>query len=198
MGLASFSAGPAQVTGKGSLTLESTSLKAGIGYGLPTSGFGSVAFGTTSNDNFGGSSLEVGATAGYQITLGHAGAMQLCPVASFGRGFGPKNSFNSGVDRSQVSASVGLAMATSFVVNPRLHVVPSVGLSYAYRKDQARNSAGASLFEIAEHYALAQIGVGLVLDSNISVRPGVDLPLGLNVSDPSIGLTVSYGFGRRR
>jgi hypothetical protein len=198
MGLASFSVGPAQVTGKGSLTLESSSLKAGLGYGLPSSGFASVAFGRTSNDNFGGSSLEVGATAGYQMALGRAGAMQLCPVASFGRGFGPKNSFNSGVDRSEVSASVGLAMATSFVVSPRLHVVPSVGFSYAYRKDKAENNAGASLFEIAEHYALVQLGVGLVLDSNISVRPGIDLPLGLNVNDPSLGLTVSYGFGRKR
>jgi hypothetical protein len=187
-----------QVSGKGSLTSASTSFEAGLGFGLPASVFGSVAFGTTSNDNFGGSSREVGATVGYQIALGRTGAIQLCPVASFGLGFGPKNTFNSGVDRSQETATVGLAMATSFLANPRMKIVPSVGLSYAYRQDQAENNAGASLFQIAHHYALAQLGVGLVLDSNISVRPGVEIPFSLNVNDPSFALTVSYGFGHRR
>jgi hypothetical protein len=198
LGLASYSGGPIQVSGKGSLTTQSTSFAAGLGYGLPTSLFGSVAFGTTANDNFGGSSREAGATVGYQIALGHTGAVQLCPVASFGLGFGPKSTFSSGVDRSQKTASVGVALATSFVANPRIKIVPSVGLSYAYQQDKAENNAGASLFRIAEHFALAQVGVGLVLDSNISVRPAVDIPFSLNVNDPSFALTVSYSFGRKR
>ena len=198
LGLASYSGGPVQVSGKGSLTSQSSSFEAGLGYGLPTSVFGSVAFGTTSNDNFGGSSREVGATVGYQIALGRAGAIQLCPVASFGLGFGPKSTFSSGVDRSQKTASVGVALATPFVASPRIKIVPSVALSYAYQQDKAENNAGASLFQIADHFALAQVGVGLVLDSNISVRPGVDIPFSLNVNDPSFALTVSYSFGHKR
>lgn len=198
LGLASYSGGPVQVSGKGSLTSQSSSFEAGLGYGLPTSVFGSVAFGTTSNGNFGGSSREVGATVGYQIALGRTGAIQLCPVASFGLGFGPKSTFSSGVDRSQKTASVGVALATSFVAGPRIKIVPSVALSYAYQQDKAENNAGANLFQIADHFALAQVGVGLVLDSNISVRPGVDIPLSLNVNDPSFALTVSYSFGHKR
>jgi hypothetical protein len=196
LGLTAYTAGtPIQVTGKGSLTSESTSLGAGLGYGFPTSVFGSLAVATTSDDNFGGSTLEVGATVGYQIPLWNAGAVQLCPVASFGVGIGPNNTVSSGVDRSRRTASVGLAIATSLVASPRLRMVPSLGISYAYRKDQAQNTAGASLFQIADHYALAQLSVGLVLDSNISVRPGVDIPFNLGTNDPSLGLTVSYSFG---
>jgi hypothetical protein len=198
LGLASYSGGPMQVSGKGSLTIESTSVEAGLGYGLPASVFGSVAFGTTSNDNFGGSRREVGATLGYQIALGRTGAIQLCPVASFGLGLGPKSTFSSGVNRSQKTASLGVVLATSFVTSPRVKIVPSVGLSYAYQQDKAENNAGASLFRIAEHFALAQVGVGLVLDSNITVRPGVEIPFSLNVNDPSFALTVSYSFGRKR
>ena len=198
LGLASYSGAPVQVSGKGSLTSTSTSFLAGLGYGLPSSVFGSVAFGTTSDDNFGGSSREIGATAGYQIALGRTGAIQLCPIASFGLGLGPTNTLNSGVDRSRKTASIGVALATSFVASPRMKIVPSVGLSYAYQLDKAENNAGASLFQIAEHFALAQVGVGLVLDSNLSVRPGVDIPFSLNIKDPSVALTVSYSFGRKR
>jgi hypothetical protein len=195
LGLASYSGSPVQVTGTGSLAYESRSFAAGLGYGLPTSGFGGVAVGTTLNDSFDGSTLELGATLGYQLALGKTAATELCPVASFAVGIGPNNTFNSGVDRSRRTASVGLAIGRSLVASPQLRVVPTVGLSYAYRKDKAENSAGTSLFEIADHYALAQVGVGLVLNSNISVRPSIDLPLGLDGTDPTFGITLGYNFG---
>lgn len=199
LGLTAYTADtPIQVTGRGSLTSESTSFGAGLGYGLPTSVFGGLAVATTADDNFGGSTLEIGATVGYQIPLWNAGAVQLCPVASFGVGLGPKNTVNTGVDRSRRTASVGVAIARSLVAGPRLRIVPSLGLAYAYRKDQAQNNAGTSLFQIADHYALAQVGLGLVLDSNISVRPGIDIPFNLDTNDPSLGLTVSYSFGHKR
>jgi hypothetical protein len=76
-----------------------------------------------------------------------------------------------------------------------MQVIPTVGLAYAYRQDKAENSAGASLFEIADHYALAQVGIGLVLNSTISVRPSVEIPLGLYSGDPTFGITLGYNFG---
>ena len=189
---------PIQVSGKGSLTSESTSFGAGAGYGLPAGLFGGLALATTADNNLGGSTLELGTTVGYQISLWNAGAVQLCPVASFGVGLGPKTTAGTGVARSRRTASVGAAIARSFTAGPRLKVVPSLGAAYAYRKDQAQNNAGTSLFQIAEHYAVAQVGVGLVLDSDISVRPSMEIPFNLDASDPSLSLTVSYSFGRRR
>jgi hypothetical protein len=198
LGLPAYSAAtPIQVSGKGWLTSQSTSIGAGVGYGLPASGFGGLAVARTADDNFGGSTLELGATVGYQIPLWNAGAVQLCPVASFGLGLGPNNPAGTGVDRSRRSASVGVAIARSFPASPRLRVVPSLGIAYAYRKDLAKNNAGTSLFQIAEHYAIAQVGAGLVLDSNVSLRPTVEIPFNLDAEEPSIGLTVTYSFGSR-
>ena len=196
MGLTAYTpATPIQVSGKGSLTRESTSFGAGVGYGLPVGVFGGLAVATTADNNLGGSTLEIGATVGYQMPLWNAGAVQLCPVASFGVGLGPKTTVGTGVDRSRRTAQLGAAIARSFTAGPRLKVVPSLGIAYAYRKDQATNNAGTSLFQIPEHYPLAQVGVGLLLDSNLSVRPSMDIPFNLGVNDPSLGLTVSYSFG---
>jgi hypothetical protein len=198
LGLTAYTAAtPIQVSGKGWFTGESTSLGAGVGYGFPASGFGGVTVARTADDNFGGSTMELGATVGYQIPLWNAGAVQLCPVASFGLGFGPKSTAGTGVARSRRAASMGVAIARSLSAGPRLRVVPSLGIAYGYRKDQATNNAGANLFQIAEHYAMAQVGAGLVLDSNLSVRPTVEIPFNLETTEPSIGLTVSYSFGPR-
>ena len=80
--------------------------------------------------------------------------------------------------------------------NTRWQFVPSLALSYAYRKDQARDNAGTTLFEISDHYPLAQLGFGLVL-RNLTIRPQVELPLSFDTGDPTVGLTVGYNFGRR-
>lgn len=195
LGLASYSDGPLQVSGSSWLTSEASSFGAGLGYGRPGSVFGGLAIGTTSNEAVDGSSLDIGASFGYQISVGKTARFHLCPVANLSFGIGPKNTFNSGVDRSNKMVSAGIALATSLLAGPRLMIIPTLGLAYAYRQARAENAAGASLFEITENYARVQLGVGLVLNSNISVRPGVDLPLGLEGTDPTFGITVGYTFG---
>jgi hypothetical protein len=198
LGLASYSDAPVQVTGAGWLTSEASSFGAGLGYGHPSRMFGGIAIGTTSNEAFHGSTLELGASVGYQIPLGKTAQFHLCPVASFGVGIGPKNTFNSGVDRSSQTASAGIALATSLPATPRVKVIPTLGLAYAYRGDKAENTSGASLFEIKDHYARVQLGVGLVLDSNYSLRPSVDIPLRQAASGPTFGIILGYNFGISR
>jgi hypothetical protein len=195
LGLASYADGRLQVTGTGSLSTESSSFGTGLAYGRPSSMFGGLTLGTTSNEALNGSTLEFGGSLGYQIALGNNGQTQLCPVAGFSVGIGPKNTVNSGVDRSNKTASVGLALATSFLASPRLKIVPTLGLAYAHRQDKAENNSGANLFEIAQNYAQVQIGVGLVLNSTISIRPSADIPLGLDSNDPTFRITLGYSFG---
>jgi hypothetical protein len=195
LGLASYSEAPLQVTGNGWVSSEASSLGAGLRYGRPNSVLAGVAIGTSSNDALGGSTLELGATLGYQIPLGNTARFHLCPVATFGLGIGPKNTFGSGVDRSNQSMSMGVALGTSLPAGPRVKLIPTVGLAYAYRRDQAENSAGASLFEITSHYARLQLGVGLLLSSNLSVRPNADISIGPAGSDPAFGIVLGYNFG---
>jgi hypothetical protein len=76
-----------------------------------------------------------------------------------------------------------------------MNVVPSAGIAFGYAREKAENAAGATLFEIDDTYALAQVGVGILLDANLSVRPNIEIPLGLDGGEPVLGLTVGYNFG---
>jgi hypothetical protein len=101
------------------------------------------------------------------------------------------------VERSSRTALVGASVGTTILSRPGWTMIPSVGLSYAYRKDQAHDQAGATLFEISDHYALAQLAVGFVVNSSFSIRPHFDLPIAPDQGEPTIGLTLGYNFGKR-
>jgi hypothetical protein len=49
--------------------------------------------------------------------------------------------------------------------------------------------------EGSDTHGIASLGVGLIFN-NISVRPNVVIPVGLDGADPTLGLTVGYNFGR--
>ncbi len=195
MGLASFSNAPMQVTGTGQLGEISNTFGATAGYGIPSGLYGAVGVATTSLDGVEGHQLGLAARAAYQLTLGAAGRTQICPTASFGLGMGPNDEV-AGVDRSARSATAGIAVGTVLGASPQMKVVPTAGLSFAYSRQQAENSAGSTLFEISDTYALAQVGVGIILNSTISILPNVEIPLGLEGIDPIFGLSLGYNFGR--
>jgi hypothetical protein len=195
LGLASFSRAPVQMTGTGQFTQRMNSFGAGIAYGLQSGVWGKASVATTSIDGIESHPLSLGASAGYQIPVGKAQQAQVCPNASFTVGNGPDDAaadINGSSRQATVGVNVGTVLAGS---NPRMKIVPTVGLSYAYLKNSAKDSTGTSLFEIADSYGLAQLGVGLVLNQTISVRPSVDIPLGLEGSDPTFGITLGYNFG---
>lgn len=194
MGLASFGSAPIQVTGTGQFGEVSNTFGATAGYGI-ASLYGTVGVATTSIDGVDGHQLGLAARAGYQLTLGSAGRIQVCPNASFGLGAGPNNDA-AGIDQSARSATVGVNVGTVLGASPRMKVVPTAGLSFAYARQKAENAAGSTLFAISDSYALAQLGVGIILNSAISVRPNVEIPLGLEGIDPIFGLTLGYNFGR--
>jgi hypothetical protein len=195
MGLASYAHGPMQVTASGTFSGVSNSFGGTIGYGIPSSVYGSVGVATTSYDPVDGSTLGFAARAGYQLSLGRARPIQICPNASFGIGMGPNDDV-AGIDQSGRSATIGLNIGTE-LGDPRMSVIPTVGFSYAYSTQKAENSAGAELFEISDRYWMAQVGVGIILNQRISVRPSVDIPVGrLESADPTFGLILGYNFGR--
>jgi hypothetical protein len=196
-GLAPFSTGPVQVSAEGATTRGSNGLSAGLGYGFPTGAFGTAVIGTRSIEAFEGSALDLGASVGYRLPLGTTAGFELCPVAGFNLVIGPNKTFSSDVDRSTRTVSVGLALGTSLPAGPRLQLVPNAGIHLSLDDSKAVNGAGTTLFEISDSYGLAQLGLGMIMSSNLSIRPGVDIPIGLEGSEPTISLTVGYNFGRR-
>ena len=59
------------------------------------------------------------------------------------------------------------------------------------------DSVGTSLGSASDSYGLAQLGIGLVMNQNISIRPSVDIPLGLTGSNARFGMTLGYNFGSK-
>jgi hypothetical protein len=193
LGLPSHSNGQMQVSGNAAFTDLSNSFGAGIGYGQPAGIFGSLQLGTTSYDGFDGSAIDLGAQAGYQLTVSQA---QVCPVASLSLGMGPKDVDGAGTDISSRQGTIGFAVGKIMGANPKMKFVPNAGLGLAYR--QLKQDDGTSSFEASETYGHASIGVGLIFNNNIAVRPSISIPLGSDLSnDPTFGVAVAYNFGSK-
>ena len=196
LGLPSHANGQMQVAGNASFTDLSNSFGGSFGYGQPGGIFGNAQLGTTSYDGLDGSEIDLGVQGGYQLTVGKAQA-QVCPVASFGVGMGPKDIGGSGIDASSTNGTLGFAVGKMMGANPKMKIVPNAGLGLAYRKQKLDDGTNPAI-EASETYGLASIGLGLIFNSNIAVRPSVSIPLGSDLSnDPTFGLTVAYNFGSK-
>jgi hypothetical protein len=186
-GLASYSRGPIQLAGHGSVVTEMGihQLGASLGYGRPNSVFGDVSIASTSADGV-EPYLSYGADLGYQQKMG---LLQVCPVASYTLSDLPDG---FGVNNSASTATIGLAIGAA--VGPRqLQIVPAGGIFLEYERIKAEDSFNSSTESDA--YAVAHLGVGLVLNS-LSIRPDVSIPLGLEGANPAVGVTVGFNFGK--
>ena len=197
-GLASYTTGKMQVAASTQFAELSNTWGGSFSYGVPSGVYGGLDLSTESFDNDAGSSLGIGAHAGYQMKLGRAGKISLCPVARLALGMGPDDEAND-INGSQTHGHFGLALGTEMGANPRMRILPTAGLGLQYSKLKAEDTApGGNTVEASETYGLARIGVGFIFNQQISVRPTVDIPLGSDLSsDPAFGLTVGYNFGSK-
>ena len=85
-GLASYSAGQLQVAGNAQFPEGAKVWGGSLSYGLPSGIYGGADLSTTSIDNDGGSSLGIGAHAGYQMSQREDEPL---PRGPFGAGYGP-------------------------------------------------------------------------------------------------------------
>jgi hypothetical protein len=196
MGLASFSTAPMQLTGNGTFSSGVNSFGATVGYGMQSGLWGNLGVSTLSIDGASSHPLNIGARAGYETAVGKSrNPIHVCPNASFTYGNGPDDvDFNASTQDMTLGVNFGTVLGGS---NPRMKIVPTAGISWAHTKLSAKDDAGASLGSVSDSYGLAQIGVGLVMNQNISIRPSVDIPLGLTGSDARFGVTLGYNFGSK-
>jgi hypothetical protein len=196
LGLASFSGAPLQVTGHGQFSSGVKNFGGAVGYGMQSGLWGNLGAETMSIDGATSHPLRIGAQAGYETALGKSrNPISICPNASFTIGNGPDDvNFNASTQDMTLGLNFGTVLGGS---NPRMKIVPTAGISWAHTKLSAKNDAGTDLGSASESYGLAQIGVGLVMNQTISIRPSVDIPLGLDGSDARFGLTLGYNFGSK-
>jgi opacity protein-like surface antigen len=197
-GLASFSAGQMQVVGNAAFPEARTVLGGSFSYGMPSGFYAGADLTNTSIDDDGGSSLGIGAHAGYQMKLGRTGKLNLCPVAGLALGMGPDDE-DAELNAGQTHMHFGLALGTEMGANRQMRIIPTAGLGLQYSKLKVEDtSPGGTTDEASETYGLARIGVGFVFNQQISVRPTIDIPVGSDLSnDPTFGLSVGYNFGSK-
>ena len=196
-GLASFSAGQMQVAGSAQFPEGGKVWGGSFSYGMPSGVYAGADVSSLSIDNDGGSSLGIGAHAGYQMKLGRTGKLNLCPVANLALGMGPDDEAAE-INGSSTQAHFGLALGTEMGANQQLRILPTAGLGLQYHKQKIEDTGSGATLEGSETYALARLGVGFVFNKQISVRPTIDIPVASDVfNDPTFGITVGYNFGSR-
>ncbi len=197
-GMASFSHGQLQVAGSAQFPEAAKVWGGSLTYGMPSGLYAGADISNTSIDNDGGSSLGIGAHAGYQMKLGRTQKLALCPVANLALGMGPDNDA-ADINSSQTSANFGFALGTEMGATQQMRIIPTAGLGLQYSKFKVEDTGpGGQTFEASETYGLARLGVGFVFNQQISVRPTVDIPVGSDLqNDPTFGVSVGYNFGSK-
>jgi hypothetical protein len=194
VGMPSFSSGPMQLTAGGTFADGSSSFGGTFGYGAPTGLYGKAGIGTTSYDAFDGSSFDFGVNGGYQIPLQASRKAELCPVASLSFGSGPNDIAGTGVDMSNRTFSFGAAVGALMGQNPQMQILPNASFQFANSRvelDDGTDSAAGS-----ESYALLTLGTGFVFNSRFSLNPSISLPMGLDGSDMSFGISGAMNWGK--
>jgi hypothetical protein len=194
VGMPSFSSGRMQVAGGGTFADGASSFGGTFGYGTPKGLYGKAGVGTTSYDALSGSSLDLNLGGGYQIPLHASRVAELCPVASLSVGSGPNDVLGSGVDLSSRTFAFGAAIGALVGHSSQMRILPNASFQFANTRatvDDGTTSASGS-----ESYGLLTLGTGFVFNSRFSVNPSINIPMGLDGSSTSFGLSGAINFGR--
>jgi hypothetical protein len=194
VGMPSFASGPMQITAGGTFTDGASSFGGTFGYGVPAGLYGKAGIGTTSYDGLDGSSFDFGLAGGYQVPLHSSRRAELCPIASLSFGSGPNDIAGTGADLSSRNLAFGAALGAQVGNSPQMQILPNASFQFANRRDEVDD--GTNSVSGSESYALLTLGTGFVFNSRFSVNPSISLPIGLDGSDASFGLSGAINFGR--
>jgi hypothetical protein len=191
-GGASLDDHPLQLSAGGEFGGGSRLFQGGLTFGSER-GFGGVMLGGITYDEFAGTTLVVGGHGGIGVPVG---AGQLCPVAAVVFGFGPNDIEGTGIDVSSQGLSAGLSFGIRTAESPQFYLVPTIGLGFAYAR--AKFSGGGGSSANSDTYGFLSAGLGFIFNKQVTLQPSVNIPIGLEDSDPTFGIAVGIGFAGSR
>jgi hypothetical protein len=200
-GQASFAHAPYQASGNAVFNKDAKTFGAGFAFG-GVGPFAQLNLGTTSYDGLDGSSLNLGAEAGYQVSLDKKGVFHLCPTAAFGFSSGPNNLdvFGDGsvvIDLKQTDFSFGIGVGAVASRSDQAQIIPNASVSFVSATLKATDDVSGQSQSTSETFGIVGFGLGFVFNQVVSFHPGVAIPVGLNGASVTFGATVSVNFGRR-
>jgi hypothetical protein len=155
--------------------------------------FVGASFAVTDVDGADSTATSFAANVGASYVVNERERIQACPVASVILTGGPDV---AGVDVSGVGLRAGGRLGIVAYESGDMEVVPTFGVDIAY--DRLNGDVGNVETTLArETYVIVRVGVGFILNKHVGIVPALNVPLGLEGSDPEFSFVFAYNFGGR-
>ena len=200
-GTASFNAHPVRIGGVVSTGDNVSLIGLDLSFGEDDGAFGGVGVGVQDIDGTDESATQLTGTIGYQIPVGvaargqRAGGLQVCPIGSVGLRLGPN--FDGGPDTRGLAAAGGFSLGAPLAMTPTVNLVPFGGLQLVYARNTTDFDNDDDVTS-TDTYASLDLGAGFTFGDRFTIRPSVDIPLGLDDADAGFTLFFSLNFGGPR
>jgi hypothetical protein len=177
-----------------------------FGLGAQQGPFMNLGVSLTSYDGLDGTGTSVGGSIGYDVAVTPTPAtgpapstsVSFCPIASIA--YTKLPSFSDGLsdyDVHEVDAGGGVALGVSVTASPSVSVIPFGSFIYSYGRATV-SSAGFGSESASDSFGVAQLGMGLLMNQRITLRPSVSIPVGIEGSNPIFNFAVGFQVGSRQ
>jgi hypothetical protein len=192
-GATSFARSPTLVSGGAAVSSQSHGFGVGFTLGNHSAFFG-VGIGTTHFDALNGSSFDLDAGAGYELSLAQRRGIQLCPIVSVGHRAGPNQTTYG--DYSETDVTAGLRLGDAAVQSTHWRLIPTIGLGFAHSQQTFSLPTGRIFTTTAHSFGVVTFGAGAVFNNTLALVSEAGVPIGLANGSPTFALTLDVGLGR--
>ena len=193
LGTASFASGPARIGFGLDFSEDTKQYGAQIAFGKAAGPFAGASVALVDIDEVDDSGTAFELALGYSLSVSGKGSMEICPVAGFGYASVGVDEGGISVDLSERTLSAGFAIGGVASSSPTFKFIPSAMLAYV---NANAKSEGFIEFDESEDFGLVSLAAGFVFNDRVTLRPNVAIPVGLDDSDPTYGIGISFNFGR--
>lgn len=200
-GTASFNTHPVRLGGVVSSGDDVSVIGLDLSFGEANGAFGGVGVGVQDIDGTDESATQLTGTIGYQIPLGvtsrgqRAGGPQVCPTGTVALRLGPN--FEGGPDSRGLAVAGGFSLGAPVGLSQTVNLVPFGGLQLIYARNTLDFDDGEDQSD-SDTYASLDLGAGFTFNDRFTIRPSVDIPLGLRGADSGFTLLFALNFGGPR
>jgi hypothetical protein len=137
------------------------------------------------------SAVEVSGFAGADLAASSAERVFVCPLAQVSFGVGPDI---RSVDVSTFTVEAGGAVGVIALRTDALAIIPTFIVTGAYNR--VSFEAGGNDVSESDGAGVASVGVGFLLNQNVSITPSVGVPFSVGDPDPIFRVSFAFQFGR--
>jgi hypothetical protein len=192
LGLPSFSEGPYQASVGLSFTDGAQAFNGGGAFGSENV-FAGAGIQFVNFSDLDESAFSFGAHAGASFAVSQTERIEACPIAAISIATGPDV---GDLDVNGIGLRAGGRLGMVAAETGNVEIVPTFGFDIAYARLQGELGDVETTLS-RDTYVIVRAGVGFVLNKRMAVVPALDIPLGLDGSDPEFNVLFAINFGGR-